>query len=254
MRSAIRIPRGLKKDDPRIYYLAETEAEAATKIRECKGDRGKLNLLLRRAAYHNDLLTAKAALENGADPNSQNLFREGPMDSLCSEGSVEMLHLFLKHGASLGPDKFGVPPLYHCTRNERLELIPEMVRAGAEVNVHENWFLETPLHCAVFCTSAAKLVKLLLDLGADPRAVDAAGDTPLDVAVFAQKRFGRKEHQVIKLLKEALENWKGRPLPKKPRRRPKTETAKMADKYIETEPGETDLSDVRKKAPVPRRK
>ena len=79
MRSAIRIPRGLKKDDPRIYYLAETEAEAATKIRECKGDRGKLNLLLRRAAYHNDLLTAKAALENGADPNSQNLFGEGPM-------------------------------------------------------------------------------------------------------------------------------------------------------------------------------
>ncbi len=187
-----RTPRRTKKNDPRIYRNATNEVEAATKVMECKGDRGKLNLLLRRAAYHKDLKTAKAALEAGADPNSQNLLREGPMISLCSKGTPQMLHLFLKHGASLGPDKFRVQPLYHCVRNERLELISEMVKAGADVNAHENSFLETPLHCAVFCTSAAKLVKLLLDLGADPRAIDAAGDTPLEVAVFAQKRFARR--------------------------------------------------------------
>lgn len=254
MRPAIRIPRGLKKDDPRIYYLAETEAEAATKVTECNGDRGKLNLLLRRAAYHNDLLTAKAALENGADPNSQNLLGEGPMKSVCSKGSVEMLQLFLKYGASLGPDKFGEPPLFDSVRKERVDLIPEMVKAGAKVNAYENHYLQTPLHRAVFCTSATKIVTLLLDLGADPRRVDINGDTPLEVAEFAQKRFDRRQPKVKQLLKDALKKWKNQPPPKKPRRRPMTATEKMADKYINTEPGETDLSDVRKKAPVPRRK
>jgi ankyrin repeat protein len=248
MRRAQRLPRGVSKNDPRIYYYAETDAEAASKIAECKDDQGKLNLLLRRAAYHNDLLTAKAALEGGADPNSQNLLREGPMVSLCTKGSVEMLHLFLKHGASLGPDKFGVPPLYHCVNKERLELIAEMVKAGANVNALENHLLQTPLHRAVFCTSAAKFVKLLLDLGADPRRIDAAGHTPLEAAELARKHFGRRQPQVFKLLKEALKKWKNKPPPKKPRRRQKSASEKMADKYIETEVGETDLSDVRTKA------
>jgi ankyrin repeat protein len=249
-----RIPRGVKKNDPRIYRHASNDAEAATKVAECKGNQGRLNLLLSRAAYHNDLLTAKAALQSGADPNSQNLLGEGPMISVCFKGTPEMLHLFLTHGASLGPDKFGVPPLYNSVRQERLELIPEIVKAGGDVNAHENHSLETPLHRAVFCTSPAKFVKTLLDLGADPREVDAAGDTPLNAAEFAQKQFGRREHQVIKLLKDALKEWKDKPQPKKPRRRPKTATEKMADKYIETEPGETDLSDVKTRARARRRK
>ena len=165
-----------------------------------------------------------------------------------------MLHLFLKHGASLGPDKFGVPPLFHCVDQERLELIPEMVRAGAKVNAYENDLLQTPLHRAVFCTFGARFVRLLLDLGADPRTVDAAGHTPLDAARLLRTHFGRRQRKVVELLKDALKKWKNKPAPKKPHYRRKSATAKMADKYIETEPGETDLSDVRKKAPVPRRK
>jgi hypothetical protein len=249
-----RAPRGAKKNDPRIYHHAASEAEAAAKVEACKGNGGKLNLLLSRAAYHNDLLTAKAALDAGADPNSQNLLREGPMLSLCTKGSIEMLHLFLKHGAGLGPDKFGVPPLYHCVNKERFELISEMVKAGADVNAHENQLLQTALHRAVFCTEAPKFVKLLLDLGADPRRIDAAGHTPLEAAEIAQEHFGRRQGPVITLLKHALEKWKDKPLAKKPRYRPKSAEERMADKYIDTEPGETDLSDVRAKRPARGRK
>jgi hypothetical protein len=249
-----RIRRGTKKNASRTYRQATNEAEAAANVAECKGDRGKLNLVLSRSAYRNDLLTAKAALEAGANPNSQNLLGEGPMVSLCSKGIPEMLHLFLKHGATLGPDKFGVPPLYHCVNEERFELVAEMVRAGADVNAYENRLLQTPLHRAVFCTEAPKFVKLLLDLGADPRPIDAAGHTPLELAELSQKHFGRRQGPVIRLLKDALEKWKDKPPPKKPRRRPKTAEEKMADKYIETEPGETDLSDVKGSASARTRK
>ena len=187
--------RGIKKKDPRIYRPATDEADAATKVAECEGNTAKLNLLLSRAAYRDDLLTARAALEAGADPNSQNLLGEGPILSLCFKGGVEMLHLLLKYRASLGPDKFGVQALYHCVNHERLELISPMVRAGADVNAYENQLLQTPLHRAVFCTEGPKFVKLLLNLGADPRPVDAAGHTPLDLAELSQKRFGGNKAQ-----------------------------------------------------------
>jgi len=233
-----RLPRGVKKNDPRIYHPARDEREAAAKVAACQGDKDKLNHLLSRAAYENDLHTARKALECGADPNSQNLLREGPMKWLCSEGSkggVEMLRLFLEHGASLGPDKFGVPPLIHAVKESREDLIPEMVKAGADVNAHENRCLKTALHEAVYRGSS--LVKLLLELGADPREVDAGGDDALAAARSLQALFGDVEPAVFPLLEDALKKWKGRPLPKKPRRRPKSELEKMADRYVDNDPG-----------------
>jgi hypothetical protein len=230
-----RLPRGIKKNDPRIYYFAETDEEAEAKVRTCKREPGKLNLLLRGAAYHNDLLTARAALEAGADPNSQNLLGESPMESLCAKGGTEMLRLFLKHGASLGPDQFGVPPLFHAVNESRKELVSAMVKAGADVNGHENLVLDTPLHIAAKYGNA-DMVKLLLGLGADPREVNAGGEGAVAAARSMQAMFGGISPEVFGLLDSAMKRWKHKPPPKKPRRRPKSELRRLAEETIHKDP------------------
>ena len=112
-------PRGIKKNDPRIYDVAKNEAEALAKVEAVSENQDKLNLLLRRAVYWSDLLTVEAALKRGADPNAQNRFREGAMNSLCANGNVETLRLLMKYGASLEHDKFGTPPLYQAVQEFR---------------------------------------------------------------------------------------------------------------------------------------
>jgi ankyrin repeat protein len=223
-----KIQRSAQKHDPRIYRAAQSEKEACEKVQQFKD---KLNWVLKRAAYHNDMLTAKAALDSGADPNSQNILGESPMISLCEKGSPQMLRLFLEYGATLGPDKFGMLPLCRATDNRRLDLIPAMIEAGADINAHENPTMETALHRAVTFRSAA-VVEQLLKLGADPREAKAGDLTALDWA-----REMEADREIVRLLEAAMKKWKDKAAPKKPRRRPKRKLEKMADKYIDNDPG-----------------
>lgn len=217
------------------YRCAKNEKEALAKVTECAGELGKLNLLLRKTAYHNDLLTAKCALENGADPNSQNLFGESAWRTACEKGGVEAVRLFLKHGASLGPDKFGTPPLFYAINNSREDVVRELIKAGADVNERENSVLKTPLHRAATGHKTFKILIALLEAGADPRAVNCGGENPLTYAKsgdIALRSVVRKhtglDPKIVKALEQALRKWKGKPLPKKPRRKPKSQLEKMA--------------------------
>jgi len=217
------------------YQRAKNEKEALAKVKECAGEIDKLNLLLRRTAYHNDLITAKCVLENGADPNSQNRLRESAWSTACEEGSVEMVRLFLKHGASLGQDKFGTPPLFYAIQNSREDIVRELIKAGADVNGRENSVLKTPLHRAATGHETFRIVLALLEAGADPRAVNCKGeDVLLSAKSFdtiirsVDKKYTGLDPKIVRALEEALKKWKGKPLPKKPRRKPKSELEKMA--------------------------
>jgi len=226
------LPRGVKKNDPRIYYLAKDEKDAVAKVAKCEGSKDKLNFLLRRAAYWDDLLTAKCALEAGAGPNSQNLLGEGPMVSLCHKGSVKMLKLFLSHGASLGPDKFGMPPLLHAIEQFREDLAVEMIASGADVNGRWNATLSTALHQAVTRPKCIGITKHLISAGADPRELNGGGYDVLAYAKIYNEKFGGVPPIVFKILRAALKKWEGKPRPKIPRRKPTSETERMARKYL----------------------
>lgn len=231
-----RLPRGVKENDPRLYFIAESESEAEANVAPCEGDHGKLNQLLTRAAYHDDVLTARAAIKAGADPNYQNLLREGPMPSACAKGSIQMLRTLLEHGATLGHDKYGVPPLIHAVRSSRSDLVAEMITAGADVNAHEDRTLSTALHIAAANGDGA-LVKLLLKLGADPREVNAGGQNVLVRTRSMQEHVKCIPKPVFRLLERALPAWRGKPLPRRPRRRPRSQLQKLADETVDNDPG-----------------
>ncbi len=71
--------------------------------------------------------------------------------------------------------------------------------SGADVNSTVIFFIITPLMKAVLFDDA-RMVKLLLDLGANPQVKDKSGKTVLDYAVE-----GMVSDEVIKLLKDAME-------------------------------------------------
>lgn len=217
----------------RKYRRAKNSKEALVKIQECAGEKGKLDLLLRRAAYHDDLLTAKLALENGADPNSQNRLSESAWSNACEKGSIEMVRLFLKHGASLEADRFGIPPLIHAIRSCREDVAEELIKVGADLNERENTALQTPLHEAAIRPQCLNTLNALLDAGADPRMLDCAGEDALTHAKSFAKQFGDVDPRAFKILKSALKQWEGKPLPKKPRRKPKSEERKLAEKVFQ---------------------
>ena len=68
----------------------------------------------------------------------------------------------------------------------------ELLAAGADPNVVEKDYLQTPLHlCATH--GHANIAKLMLDKGADPHARDAWGNSFTDIATAVSTRLVLKD-------------------------------------------------------------
>lgn len=211
-----------RKNDPMLYHPATDREDALRKMKSWISEGNIIDFLLTRAVEHNDLIMAQLALESGANPNFQNRFREGPRMALCERGKLKMFQLLLKHGLSVGHDQFGEPLLIRAVYCERMDLFSVFVKAGADVNAHRtDRSLSTALHEAAETRLGPKMVRLLLDLGADPREVNAVGENALDSAKYRQELFGDVKPAVYKILEDALKKWEGKPLPPRPVRKPK---------------------------------
>ena len=71
-------------------------------------------------------------------------------------------------------------PLHHAVEAENAEVIPVLVKAGADVNAKE-YYSNTPLHLAAMF-GKIKVIPILLKAGADVNAKDVDGRTPLEMA------------------------------------------------------------------------
>lgn len=94
----------------------------------------------------------------------------------------------------------------HEESEENITIAQDLILAGADVNV-KNLQEMTPLHVAVR-RCLPKIVKVLLDSGANPNAVDQGGDTPLiSVLRFGRGEYGKKKefNKIIDLLVVASE-------------------------------------------------
>ena len=142
-------------------------------------------------------------LEANASPGIADGAGRTAMHLAARAGSPEAQQLLVDCGAAVDDvDTEGNTPLHEAARAGSEPLVRLLAGAGADVNV-SNAHARTPLHMAMIGAdhsaevlanrkqdhgreATAELVKLLLSLGADANAVDARGETPLDVLTYLE--------------------------------------------------------------------
>ncbi len=108
------------------------------------------NTPLGLAVQQNNTFLSRKLLENGADPNLVNKLGIGPIHYAASQGNIDMLN--------------------------------DLITAGANVNIQDSNKGLTPLHVAVENSPRyTKCAEILLKAGADPNVKDKDGNTPLSL-------------------------------------------------------------------------
>ena len=161
-------------------------------------------------------------LEAKALPGVSDVSGRTAMHLAARIGSPESQQLLVERGASIDDvDREGNTPLHEAARAGSEPLVRLLAGAGADVNA-TNGHERTPLHMAMLGAdhsaevlanrkedrsreATAELVKLLLNLGADPNAVDARGETPLDVLTYLEG--DSNTDPVIKVLRAGGGKW-----------------------------------------------
>jgi ankyrin repeat protein len=140
--------------------------------------------------YDRYMQTAGYLIDHGADLKAR--LHETDQDILnaaAGRGVADMVRMVLEKDPSGidNQDKWGLAPLHYACRNGHLDVVEELLKAGANVNAVENYGF-TPLHEAAENGRLA-VAQTLIEGGADPgmalnRSFSPyrAGDTPLDVA------------------------------------------------------------------------
>jgi ankyrin repeat protein len=118
---------------------------------------------------NNDLTTLKARLAAGVDVNAHDSRDTTLLMYAAGFGSTDAVKLLLSAGANVNArNQFGSNALIYGANNyEKARLL---VEKGADVNVKTKSG-RTPLMIAASCNGCSPIVKMLLDKGADPKAV-----------------------------------------------------------------------------------
>ena len=105
-------------------------------------------------------------------------------------GDIESVKRLLDAGTSPDvPDDYGDTPLHLASKTcTCLECLDYLLQAGADPNArNDEDDLRTPLHRAARSSYTSECVERLVQAGADPNARDAAGWTPLQLALTTRE-------------------------------------------------------------------
>ncbi|MDL1948768.1 hypothetical protein FBQ97_03020 [Acidobacteria bacterium ACD] len=155
---------------------------------------------LMKAAWDGEKEIAEVLLAAGADVNAQAPgWGETALGQAVSRDHVEIARLLIDKGAKLeSRNKQGFTPLKYAVAAGSEPVARALVAGGAKVDKPGTKYNkgETALHMAI-TQGKPEMVKVLLELKANPNARLANGDTPLKLA-----RNGDQE-DVVKMLKAA---------------------------------------------------
>jgi len=137
-----------------------------------------------------------AFLQRGADVNAKDDKGNTPLLNAVCSCSSKVMNMLLQAGAnaSLANGQGNTPLIIGAFRGTG-DMVQALIDAGGNVNA-ANVYRETPLHLAAHSEPGfSSVVEALLKHGADPKAVDSNGTTPLDRAIA-------KDHEnLVKILK-----------------------------------------------------
>ncbi len=107
---------------------------------------------------------------------------EPPLFFEAAAARVELLDVFLAHGADPRVVVDGTTALHFAAGNARVQCVERLVEVGASVNQRDAHGA-TPLHEAAGGRGGEPIVRALVTLGAEPGAVDEGERTPLHRAI-----------------------------------------------------------------------
>jgi ankyrin repeat protein len=106
-------------------------------------------------------------------------FNEASFLDRIKDGDAHAVHLFLQAGMDPNvADEKGKTALIHAAEKGRTDIAKLLLDRGAIINAQDKIFGGTPLHWGAF-NGHADTIKLLLNAGADPKAVNFKGQTSL---------------------------------------------------------------------------
>ncbi|ADU92343.1 ankyrin repeat domain-containing protein [Taylorella equigenitalis] len=124
----------------------------------------------------------EAAMEIAQSPkfnvNHENSFGESPLMYAAITGDIEMAQLLIKKGAKV--NKFGWTPLHYAASTGKSDMAQFLLSKGAIPNPPSPDG-SSPLIMAVKASSI-ETVKILLEAGADPKAIDQKRLSAIDYA------------------------------------------------------------------------
>ncbi len=142
---------------------------------------------LQEGAKEGNVKVAEILLENGADPNSQDTYKHSPLSWAAIYGSAGYAAALLEKGASPNiQGESGKTPLYTAARNR--EMAELFLAHGADPNIHESIYRQTPLHAAVM-NGNMETAALFVRHGAEIKP-DGLGRTLFDLCNEYNPRSG----------------------------------------------------------------
>ena len=144
-------------------------------------------------------------LELGASIEKEDLSLHNPLMAAVIGERHSAIKFLLDRGADINQIFSSTSALHHCAYQGRTETAALLLDRGANIDI-ENSERETPLILAVQ-SPAFKMVRFLIERGADVFVRDNKGVTPLE---YAQTRTGRRwvleaKHELIDILTQAEE-------------------------------------------------
>ncbi len=147
------------------------------------------------AIRNNDLARLESLIRGGADVNTRDRHSETPLMYAAYVGSLDAMKLLLKDGASIdAQSQSGATALIWSATD--LAKVRLLIDHGANVNLATKR-RRTALLVAAMSDPSAEIVKLLIEKGADPKAVDFLKTTALRAATLGN------DTQTIRILIDA---------------------------------------------------
>ncbi|HEY0551051.1 MAG TPA: ankyrin repeat domain-containing protein [Verrucomicrobiae bacterium] len=131
---------------------------------------------LHHAAKNGNLSLIQLLLESRAPVEAQGGADLTPVMVAAAEGKLDAVDLLLRAGADVHANK-GTILCFVCERAGCLPMVETLLKAGAKVNVSGGYMGTTPLHVALE-RAHTEVVPVLLRAGANPQTKDRSNWTP----------------------------------------------------------------------------